>query len=530
MRRHRACAPGPEPHREAPAVRRLDGHGKRLVQRQAVRAALHPDVAAGALRLAVVHLRDESELLQHGGRAALALVLRRHLRRHDDPQLAGELAALIGHVRQPDGYAVVTGDAGGAVIDLPSAAHGAGDQIGLQRIDQLPQTVHALPRRRNVVDAVVGHPAQPRAVYLPRHPFQIVDKRHGQIAAGLQLLGPRAARSRHRLILAGVAQRQAVGRLLGIQPQHEAPYALAHLVQPDSAQNTADGGVVAHIGRPHGVQRLRVPIAAGHRLLLPAGAGQEAHGDDHRRHSQQHRRPDGRLLIVQSVFHPFLHRRLAEGQRTHRRRALPHGAGHQRPGVGRPARGVQPPQHPLVAGVLHVPPQQDIRRPQHRVEPVYRQQQKRQRLHRVVAPPDVAPLVGQHLRQVGLVHILRHIDAGPEQAQHEGRAPLAAAVHVVLQPRRRAHPVIDAQIAGQHIRQHHHRARQPDRRQQLQRHHGPRRLYRLLRRACRHRPLRLRGRQRLRRFGGGRHGCVRRLRPGLRQVVQRRRHGALLRL
>ncbi len=34
----------------------------------------------------------------------------------------------------------------------------------------------------------------------------------------------------------------------------------------------------------------------------------------------------------------------------------------------------------------------------------------------------------------------------------------------------------------------------------------------------------------LRRFGGGRHGCVRRLRPGLRQVVQRRRHGALLRL
>ena len=525
MRRHRACAAGPEPHREALAVRHLDGHGKRLVQRQAVRAALHPDVAAGALRLAVVHLRDESELLQHGGRAALALVLRRHLRRHDDPQLAGELAALIGHVRQPDGHAVVTGDAGGAVIDLPSAAHGAGDQIGLQRIDQLPQTVHVLPRRRDVVDAVVGHPAQPRAVYLPRHPFQIVDKRHGQIAAGLHLLGPRAARSRHRLILAGVAQRQAVGRLLGIQPQHEAPYALAHLVQPDSAQNTADGGVVAHIGRPHGVQRLRVPCTVSRRLP-PAGAGQEAHGDDRRRDDQQHRRPNSRFFPVHGILHPFLYRHLAEGQRAYRRRTLPHGAGHQRPGIGGAPRAVHIPQHPLVTGVLHVPPQQDIRRPQHRVEPVQRQQQKCQRLYEVVAPPDVAPLMGQHLRQRRVVHTLRHVDAGTEQPQHKGCPPRAAAVHVVLQPYRRAYPAVDAQIADQHICQHHHHTRQPDRRQQRHGHHRLGCRYGL----CPHDFRRRQRRHRLCRAAG--QHLVRFLRRLLRlgQLVQRRRHRALRRL
>ena len=157
---------------------------------------------------------------------------------------------------------------------------------------------------------------------------------------------------------------------------------------------------------------------------------------------------------------------------------------------------------------------------------MYCQQQERQRLHRVVAPPDMAPLVGQHLGQVGPVHALRHIDARAEQPQHKGGAPLTAAVHVVLQPHRRAHPVIDAQIAGQHIRQHHHHARQPYRRQQLQRHHGPRRLYRRLRR---HRLRRRRGRQRLRRCRW-QNGHVRRRCPGLGQLIQRRRHGALLRL
>ena len=411
LHRHGPHVARPEPHGEALLLRKLDTQIKGLVQRQTVRAALHPDISAHGLLLAIVHLRIQQEFLQHGGRAVRAL--RRHFRRHRDPQLTGEPVILIGHIRQTGGYAVLPGDSGRAVIYLPRTAHSAAGYVRLQLLDQLPQ----------------------------------------------------------------------------------------------------------------GVQRLRVPCAINRRLP-PAGAGQEAHGDDRRRDGQQHRRPDSRFLSVHGILHPFLYRHLAEGQRAHRRRTLPHGAGHQCPGIGGAPRAVHAPQHPLVTGVFHVPPQQNIRRPQHRVEPVQRQQQKSQRLYDVVAPPDVAPLMGQHLRQRRVVHALRHVDAGTEQPQHKGRSPRAAAVHVVLQPHRRAYPAVDAQIADQHICQHHHHARQPDRRQQRHGHHRFDRRYGLRRHDFRRR-------QRCHRLHrtAGQH-LVRFLRRllCLGQLVQRRRHRALRRL
>ena len=134
--------------------------------------------------------------------------------------------------------------------------------------------------------------------------------------------------------------------------------------------------------------------------------------------------------------------------------------------------------------------------------------------------------MGQHLRQRRVVHTLRHVDAGTEQSQHKGCPPRAAAVHVVLQPYRRAYPAVDAQIADQHICQHHHHARQPDRRQQR---HGHRRLGRRYR-LCRHGFRRRQRRHRLCRAAG--QHLVRFLRRllCLGQLIQRRRHGALLRL
>ena len=522
--RHGPHVSRPEPHGEALLRRKLDAQIKGLVQRQAVRAALHPDISAHGLLLAIVHLRIQQEFLQHGGRAAHAL--RRHFRRHRDPQLAGEPVILIGHIRQTGGYTVLPGDSGGAVIYLPRTAHSAAGYVRLQLLDQLPQAVHALPRRRDVVGAVIGDLARLRTVFLPRHPLRIVDERHGEIAAGAHPLRPCRPITQKAVAVVGVQQRQAVGLLLCAEPHGEVPVAVrAHFIQSDGVQDPAHGRGVAHIGRPQGVQRFRVPCAVSRRLP-PAGAGQETHGDDRRRDDQQHRRPDSRFFPVHGILHPFLHRHLAEGQRAYRRRTLPHGAGHQRPGIGGAPRAVHAPQHPLVTGVLHVPPQQDIRRPQHRVEPVQRQQQKCQRLYEVVAPPDVAPLMGQHLRQRRVVHTLRHVDAGTEQPQHKGCPPRAAAVHVVLQPYRRAYPAVDAQIADQHICQHHHHTRQPDRRQQR---HGHRRLgcrYGL----CRHDFRRRQRRHRLCRAAG--QHLVRFLRRLLRlgQLVQRRRHRALRRL
>ena len=141
----------------------------------------------------------------------------------------------------------------------------------------------------------------------------------------------------------------------------------------------------------------------------------------------------------------------------------------------------------------------------------------------MVAPPDVAPLVGQHLRQVRLVQSRRYIDAGPEHAQHERSAPPVAAADVILHSHRRPHLPVKPQIADQHIRQHECRARQPYRRQHLHRHNGAGRLHRL------------RGRDRSHRLDGcqdlpaaGQDGVRRLLCLG--QLLQRRRHGALLRL
>ena len=288
----------------------------------------------------------------------------------------------------------------------------------------------------------------------PAEPVHIVDQCHGDIAPLRHLPVPLRAALRD-ITRKGIAHRHAHRLPVRVQADGigvcAAVRRIAHLRHPQRVQYRAHGGVVAHVGRPQGVQLLRVQRIAA---LVLRRLRQQTRADDDRRDRHHDRRPYRRLLIAQHVLHPFFHRHLAEGQRAHRRHFRLGGAGHQRPGIGRPLRRICVIQRHLVTGVLHVPPQQDIGRPQHRVEPVHRQQQERKGLHHVIPPPDVAPLVGQHLGQILLRHALRHIDARRDNAQHKGRAPLGAAVHVVpnvlRSPQRQPHP----DKAQQHIRRH----------------------------------------------------------------------------
>ena len=66
---------------------------------------------------------------------------------------------------------------------------------------------------------------------------------------------------------------------------------------------------------------------------------------------------------MQHALHTLLDGDLAEGQRTHRRRAGTGGAGDKGAGVGGAARRVGIFQSQLITGALHVAAQQDVGQP-----------------------------------------------------------------------------------------------------------------------------------------------------------------------
>ena len=80
----------------------------------------------------------------------------------------------------------------------------------------------------------------------------------------------------------------------------------------------------------------------------------------------------------------------------------------------------------------------------------------------MVPAADMAPFVGQHLRKVLLRHGFRHINAGREHAQHEGRGPVGAAIDIVLYAGGSAEPPAHTQQAEGHVQRHAAHARQPD--------------------------------------------------------------------
>ena len=332
------------------------------------------------------------------------------------------------------------------------------------------QALHALPRRAQCIHIArmiarihrTGDMGRTRLIDVrPAEPVDIVDQRHGDIAPLRHLPVPLRAAFRD-ITRKGIAHRHT--HRLPVRVQADgigvcvAVRRIAHLRQPQRVQYAADRRVVAHILRPQGEQLLRVQRPH----VLVAGLRQQAHADDGRRDDQQDDSPEGGLLIVEHVLHPFFHSHFAKGQRAHRRHFRLGGTGHQRPGIGGPLRRICVFQHHFITGALHVAAQQDIRRPEDRVEPVDRQQQKRQRFPHMVPAADMAPFVGEHLGKVLLRHGFRHINAGCKHAQHEGRGPVGTAIDIVLYAGGGAEPPAHTQQAEGHVQRHAAHARQPD--------------------------------------------------------------------
>ena len=67
-----------------------------------------------------------------------------------------------------------------------------------------------------------------------------------------------------------------------------------------------------------------------------------------------------------------------------------------------------------------------------------RQQQKAERLPPVISAPDVRLLMRDHIIQLVAVHVIREIDFGLDDPQHERRADIFALIDILPQDHRSA--------------------------------------------------------------------------------------------
>ena len=113
---------------------------------------------------------------------------------------------------------------------------------------------------------------------------------------------------------------------------------------------------------------------------------------------------------------------VAEGQGRARARAPPGGEVQKRLGVVGLRVRAKASYRRLVAAVLHVPQGEPPGQPNERVEPVDAEREIRERLYDVVAPPDMAALVGEDAVALPLRQPLRQVYPRAEYARREGGA------------------------------------------------------------------------------------------------------------
>ena len=203
-----------------------------------------------------------------------------------------------------------------------------------------------------------------------------------------------------------------------------------------------------HFGDPIAV--LRFDVVCG-RLQ---GIGQKAyrHGDACNDGEQDE--PKGGLFVVQHVLHTRFHADLAEGERAGGDHPAGDTAREQCLGIIRARLGAELRDHALVAGELDVAAEQDVRYPQNGIEPVDGQQQKSNRLDKVVASRKVRFFMRDDVRRVLLRYAKRQVDLRAHHAEDERGCRVFALIDVVPQAHRCPHASAQAQIADGGIEQH----------------------------------------------------------------------------
>ena len=185
-------------------------------------------------------------------------------------------------------------------------------------------------------------------------------------------------------------------------------------------------------------------------------AGSERVGEeDNRHHGAEHQRPrhgpEGRLFVMERRLHTGFDTHFAEGQRACAQRPAAGAAFQQGLGVVRPLAGAHAPHHPLVAGQLDVPAEQNVGRPQKGIEPIDRQQHKSKRLPPVVPAGDVRLFMGDD-RAAGLRGQGRgKIDAGTDQPEHKGGGHPVTFKNVVPHRHGLGHPAAQPQPADKGV-------------------------------------------------------------------------------
>ena len=80
-----------------------------------------------------------------------------------------------------------------------------------------------------------------------------------------------------------------------------------------------------------------------------------------------------------------------------------------------------------------------------------RQQQKAERLPPVIPAPDVRLLMRDHVIHLAAVHVIREIDFGPDEPEHERRADIFALIDILPQDHRFADLAMQAPVAHSRI-------------------------------------------------------------------------------
>ena len=88
-------------------------------------------------------------------------------------------------------------------------------------------------------------------------------------------------------------------------------------------------------------------------------------------------------------------------------------------------------EHGLIAAHFHIRTHADVSDPHERIEPICNGEQERKRLHDVVAPAQVEPLMGKHMGALRFRQPERQINARPEKTEHKRRMYAIALKHIL---------------------------------------------------------------------------------------------------
>ena len=159
---------------------------------------------------------------------------------------------------------------------------------------------------------------------------------------------------------------------------------------------------------------------------------QETHRNDCAGDQRHHNYPKRRFLVIQNRFYTLFHADLTKGQRTRCNYAPVDTAGHKCLSIVCSLLVAKVFDDLFITGKLNVTAQQDIGKPQQRVEPMNRQQEETKGFPPMVFASNMRLLMGDNVFQILSVQFERQINSRLDDAKHKRGIYILTLEDVVL--------------------------------------------------------------------------------------------------